>query len=412
MICVFQYCTITDGIIGYSCSLLLFFITFTHRKCDGRNIPDSSPVPEPDDGVGKKVCMLCDSQKLVDLPISFNSQTTTCASLDEMLKAEEILAESATCSSVRDMYKNTCCVDTCELCMTPEGDHWDLKSDYLVKQGGYEATCADVSSILSTSTKGDKICTDAQTQLGAECCYQRCNLCEDQSETEWYATLQFQGIMTTCLGLDYMLRAEQISDGSDRCSELQGQYNDRCCSASSSSSGSGSASQASSSNACQLCMVDDNLYEINEGQTVTIEKKQSNVRQSGTTTTCIAMHDSLEANFDKSDDECTQGRQAYFGQCCNLSNLIPPEENTSNGSSSGEGGGSGGESNSSESTGGVPAPSPSNTNNGTEPASTGYCGEGPPSGDFTWDPPSRGCQAHKVSSVIFLGLSALLFLFV
>ena len=76
----------------------------------------------------------------------------------------------------------------------------------------------------------------AQAQLGAECCYQRCNLCEDQSETEWYATLQFQGIMTTCFGLDYMLRAEQISDGSDRCSELQGQYNDRCCSASSSSS--------------------------------------------------------------------------------------------------------------------------------------------------------------------------------
>lgn len=27
-----------------------------------------------------------------------------------------------------------------------------------------------------------------------------------------------------------------------------------------------------SSNKCQLCMVDDNLYEINEGQTVTIEK--------------------------------------------------------------------------------------------------------------------------------------------
>ena len=212
-----------------------------------------------------------------------------------------------------------------------------------------------------------------------------------------------------------MLRAEQISDGSYQCSELQGQYNDRCCSSSSSSSGSGSASQASSSNACHLCMVDDNLYEINDDQAVTIEKVspsvRSSVRQSGTTTTCKAMNDSLEANFNKSDDECTQGKQAYFGQCCNLGNLIPASEENSSGSSSVEGDVGDGESNSS-STGGVPAPSPSNTN-GTDPASTGYWSEGPPSGgDFTWDPPSRGCQAHKISSVVFLGLSALLLMFV
>ena len=52
-----------------------------------------------------------------------------------------------------------------------------MQSEHVVKQGGYEATCQEISSILSTTAaKVDTMCIDAQTQLGAECCYEQCAL--------------------------------------------------------------------------------------------------------------------------------------------------------------------------------------------------------------------------------------------
>ena len=72
-------------------------------------------------------------------------------------------------------------------------------------------------------------------------------LCDDPSEgmsAEWNATVAFQGLTATCLGLDYMLRAEQVSDGTVKCSQLQGQYMDQCCYPS---------DQVPASNSCQLC---------------------------------------------------------------------------------------------------------------------------------------------------------------
>ena len=210
------------------------------------------------------------------------------------------------------MYRGSCCYDECQLCQTPNDDFLDLRSEHVVKQGGYEASCQEISNILSTSAKDDTICTDAQTQLGGECCYEQCTLCGDPSDdgsTDWYATVTFQGLTTTCLGLDYMLRIEQISGGSDQCSELRGAYMDRCCHA--------------SKNSCQLCKADDKLYEVDRSKTVTVEQSVKS-----TFTTCTAMNDSL-SKLETSDEECMEGKQTYFGQCCDLSNLIVSDNDIS-----------------------------------------------------------------------------------
>ena len=61
----------------------------------------------------------------------------------------------------------------------------------------------------------------------------------------------------------------------------------------------------------------DKLYEIHSNKVIT---EPSSNRQM-TTTTCAAMNDSL-ARLEKSDQKCTQGQQALFGQCCNLSNVL------------------------------------------------------------------------------------------
>ena len=153
-----------------------------------------------------------------------------------------------------------------------------------------------------------------------------------------------------------MVRSEQISEGSDRCSELQNQYVNSCCTA------------AVSKNSCQLCMVDDKLYELD-------------------TTSCSAINDSLAANFEQDDQECNEGKQQYFGQCCDVSSVIVSQP--SSGSM-------------------VPASSPSGPtlNNPQQPTAWGQA----PSGNFTWIP--SGGQVHFVSTGVIFGLSLIFFIFV
>ena len=113
-------------------------------------------------------------------------------------------------------------------------------------------------------------------------------LCGDPSKgmsTEWYATVAFQGVTTTYLGSDYMLRAEQVSYGTEKCSELQGQHMDQCYYPS---------DQIPASNSCHLCKSDDTLYGIILRNTVTIEQSTQS-----STITCTAMHDAM-AKLEKS----------------------------------------------------------------------------------------------------------------
>lgn len=310
----------------------------SRRRCDGRDTksPTASPAPTnegvvastPDKGnadgaqgttaAWENICSLCGTSKLEsNMPITFNAQATTCANLEGILSRENIKEGSATCTAVQEQYRNTCCYEECQLCQTPDKGFLDLRSDHVVTQGGYEARCDEIDSILSTSSaKGEKICTDAQLQFGSECCYQQCTLCGDNPNmsTEWYATVTYNGLATTCLGLDYMLRVEKISDGTDRCSELQRLYTDRCC------------YSAFAANSCQLCRVDDKLYEIFPSKTVTVEQSPSPQRtyarqQSTATTTCSAINDSL-TSFDSSDRRCTEGKQEFFGECCDFGNSL------------------------------------------------------------------------------------------
>ena len=71
----------------------------------------------------------------------------------------------------------------------------------------------------------------------------------------------------------------------------------------------------------------------------------------------------LAANFEQDDQECTEGKQQYFGQCCDVSSVIVSQP--SSGSM-------------------VPASSPSGptSNNPTQPTTWGQA----PSGNFTWIP--------------------------
>ena len=273
----------------------------------------------------------------------FKGQASTCDSVQQSVAAENILAESGTCNSVRQTFGDSCCQDECQLCETANGNNQllDLKSEHLVQQGDISATCSEISEVLTKTAASDATCTTAKTQLASQCCYQQCTLCgEEGMSTEWYATVSFQGMATTCLGIDYMLRAEQIRGGSDRCNEFGEVYRERCC---------------YPTNACQLCRADDTLYEVDEERLVTVEQ----VSQS-TTTTCAAMNDGM-AQIDKTDDACTAAKQAFFGQCCQLSDVINSGSPLVDPGEEGGGGGGGGE------PAGNPSPSPGTPAGGSRP---------------------------------------------
>lgn len=290
---------------------------------------------------------------------------------------------------MRDIYQNTCCVEKCQLC-SDAGSKSDLAKDLLIRQGGYEATCGEINDILSTSAKTSSICKDSTAQMGTECCYEQCSLCDDKSDTEWYATVQFQGLTTTCLGMDYLLRAEYIAAGSNRCSTLQDQYTNTCCtSQDTTSSGTGSMSSLSSSSesTCQLCMADNKLYDLVNGKVVSIAGQSS-------TTTCQALNDSLAANFEEGDKECTQGKQSFFGQCCNLSNIIVSDTTKPAGGGQTGGGSSSAVPGSSPTPGAVPGQAPISATTGTDggtrsPSGPSFWDQSPTTGgNFTWLPNS------------------------
>lgn len=209
------------------------------RRCDGRDTPSPTANAAPSvpggadnvSGSGGEICALCDGTSLLLDESKSVRPGMTCVDLDHTIRTGNVLVGSATCNDVREMYRSSCCYDECQLCQSPEGIFLDLRDELVVRQGGYEASCQEISSILSALTTDNTICADARSQLGGECCYEQCSLCGDQSETstEWYAEVTFQGLATTCLGIDYMLRTEQISNGSIQCSELQRSYMDRCC---------------------------------------------------------------------------------------------------------------------------------------------------------------------------------------
>ena len=292
---------------------------FSSSRCDGRLTATPTAVPAlgvsgtdtATDIASGDVCSLCDGKRLDPAKsISFQSHTTTCGSLDSMLitamQAEENpVVQSATCSSVREMYQNDCCSEECQLCKTPSGNLLDLKGEVVVQQGGYDASCRDISDILSKSYSAkESMCTDAHVELANKCCYQQCTLCGNQSETEstfWFNTVIYQGLTTTCLGLDYLLRAEQLGEGSDSCGDFQTQYTNQCC--------------FQTANSCQLCdAANEKEYELDSDKIVT-------VHQSSTTKPCSAVSFSL-AKYQKSDAMCMEERQAYFSECCVLKNGV------------------------------------------------------------------------------------------
>lgn len=312
---------------------------FANTQCDGRDTPpptesfaptSSAPVDTvninigsagsggvnsggddtPHSGLNYRLCSLCTENQLdVSKTITINDREVTCGSVENMFTYENLLMGSDNCNAVQRMYQETCCYDACQLCESATGEFLDLQ-DVLLQKGGYSATCSEVNSILSATPKDDQMCFDAKRQLAGDCCYKQCTLCDtDAGETtSWYATIDFQGIQSTCLGLDFMLRTEQVGSGSDRCSSTRDLYQEECC-------------YVAPPSPCQLCEADGKVYGVNSSKNVATVERSS-------TMSCAWINDDL-AKLPSDDQQCAESKGAYFGKCCDLTGVIGMAEDSS-----------------------------------------------------------------------------------
>ena len=283
---------------------------YANTNCDGRDsqAPTASPAPNGGNlGDTMDVCTVCGGSKTENaLTIQHNGATTTCGDLNWMLSMESVQRESDECSAMQDTHAATCCFDECHVCQKADGGFLDIKTDLVVQKGGYSATCGEVNDILLASTEDDEdTCSDARDELVEECCYEQCTLCghHPDATTEWYATVKFGGLTTTCLGLDYMLRNEQLGVGSDKCLSVRKDFVDECC-------------YIPPEEPCRLCEADAVLYGLDDSAMVAAGRSSA---------TCERMHESF-LRLETSSQECTKAKQTYFGGCCDLSTVVTLEE--------------------------------------------------------------------------------------
>ena len=367
---------------------------YANTRCDGRDTasPTSSPGPTVY-SANPNACTICGTRALdADKGITFQTQETTCGNMNEQLAAQDIEKSSGTCGTIREMYADDCCYDECSLCEQADGTTLDLRSNHVVRQGGYEATCLEVTEMLRAAGGGD-LCGDARDQLAEQCCRSQCELCSglEGASPQWYETVVFNGLTTTCLGLDYMLRVEEVGEGGEMCDNFRNEYGGACCyppSSDASSSGEGGTAAAE----CRLCEADGRLYDVIPEKAV-----------DQTAGTCGGVDEELRG-LPKEDGTCTESRQRYFGRCCNLADYVlvaPPVP-----SPAGLGGGSG-----------PPGPSPAGGNatsggvgenataggapsNATSPSGAGYW-DRTPVDEFdwkdTWEVPSSGYKARTAA---------------
>ena len=301
---------------------------YANTRCDGRDTasPTSSPGPT---AANPDACTICGEKMLDgDRGITFGDQETTCGNINEQLAAQDIDKSSGICDTIGEMYSDQCCYDECSLCESPDGTTLDLRPDRVVRQGGYEATCLEITEALSSSGD-DSLCADARDQLGGQCCLAQCELCSGlpgETAPQWYETVMYNGQTTTCLGLDFLLRAEEVGEGEEVCNQFRNEYGGSCCYPPSSSVGdvptSGrdvTSSWERTAPECRLCEADGRIYDVMSEKSINMPTPSIWRHLAGT---CGGLDEELKS-MSKEDQMCTENRQRYFGSCCSLADYIP-----------------------------------------------------------------------------------------
>jgi chitinase len=266
-------------------------------------------------------CDICAETELIeDKIVMYAGNTTTCGDLSVLLHPTK--ASNFRCSLARSLLTSSCCartenkeqppVDTtpppkpCNICQRNQIHH-ELKSEQYVEYKGTSVSCLDLNSILAKNEVQDsEMCSDTQSVLFDDCCYEKCSLCGDKS-LRYDATVKFNNQILSCNELGPMLTLGMVRDGSDQCNSVQSAYSNTCC-------------FTPPEKRCSLCEHGSVSLEVNSNSFV--KTRSSSIH-------CMNLAKGLADREEDGSPACEESKLEYSTTCCIASSSHKPGSDAS-----------------------------------------------------------------------------------
>ena len=159
-------------------------------------------------------------------------EITTCSSIDASLYSDFIEADTEECLEIKSDFSTECCytfpTNACGLCK--QGDTMlTLLWNSQVEHNGRNVSCGIIDNILNAEEEGSSICTSAKDTHFDDCCFDKCNLC-DNTQLAWDFVIDYYNDTTkTCGDISAIFAAEEIKSNTKECSSVKADYQELCC---------------------------------------------------------------------------------------------------------------------------------------------------------------------------------------
>ena len=263
-------------------------------------------------------CDICtDTELIEDTIVMYAGNTTTCGDISALHHLTK--PSNFKCSLARSLLTSSCCSHAkskkppaldpskpCNVCQRNQIHH-ELKSEDFVEYKGTSVSCLDLNSILAKNEVQDsEMCSDTQSLLFDDCCYEKCTLCGDKS-LRYDATVKYNKQILSCNELGPLLTLGMVRDGSVQCNAIQSAYSNTCC-------------FSPPKKRCSLCEHGSISLEINS---------HSFVKTRSSSIHCMNLADGLAEREEDGSPVCEESKLDYSTTCCIALNSPKPGSDAS-----------------------------------------------------------------------------------
>jgi chitinase len=266
-------------------------------------------------------CDICDGTEVFeDKIVTYAGNTTTCGYLSILHHLTK--ASNFKCSLARSLLTSVCCSQTenkelpvhnptpaskpCNICQRDQIHH-ELKHEEFVDYKGTSVSCLELNSVLAKNAiQGSEMCSDTQSVLFDDCCYEKCTLCGDKS-LKYDATVMYNNQILSCSELGPMLTLGAVRKGSDQCDAVQSTYSNTCC-------------FSPPKKRCSLCEHGSVSLEVNT---------HSFIKTRSSSMHCINLAKGLAEREEDGSLVCEESKLDYSTTCCIASSSPGPGSSAS-----------------------------------------------------------------------------------
>lgn len=269
------------------------------RRIESDSDTCSSAKDSITDSCCYKKCSLCEGNQVQDFKqtVEFDGNKISCMQL-HTVKTIDVADGSQDCSNIKNQFADSCCYDApetpCILCA--EGS---VRKEIEVDFSGETQTCERVSNFLgSRMANGTEECASSKSEFMEFCCFDKCNLCQDDQLIDWDSYVEFEGEEgVSCGSFDWYFTSNAVEEGDEQCTNLQAAFSEKCC----------YTPIDYSVPSCSLCKKNDIWYDINGDARVDFQ---------GDSSSCTDISNSLFRKAEDSSPVCDDARNILFDTCC------------------------------------------------------------------------------------------------